>query len=36
MNDTNVQPVIVTIDDQHIPAIQSVAQALEAVHYTYL
>jgi len=30
MNDDNVQPVIVTIDDQHIPVIQSVAKALEA------
>ncbi|MFO1432072.1 MAG: hypothetical protein U1F76_18340 [Candidatus Competibacteraceae bacterium] len=30
MNDANVRPVVVTIDDQHIPAIQSVARALEA------
>ena len=30
MNDDNVQPVIVTIDDRHIPVIQSVAAALEA------
>jgi len=30
MNDDNVQPVIVTIDDQHIPVIQSVAEALKA------